>query len=81
MKKKDNTPLILYEKYKKDNGLNEISDQEIPITVKKKLSFSKIIWNFIMFGILIGMIILSAVGMITVLHPEIRKLFFEIILK
>lgn len=78
MRKKENLkPLILYEKYKRDNHI--VPDMETSVPSKYKKSLFGLIGNVIIFGILVTMIILSAVGTITLTHPDLKEIFIQII--
>lgn len=82
MKKKENNhkPLILYEKYKRDNHIVLNMEISVPSKYKKFLiGVFGVIGNVIIFGILFTMIILSAVGTITLTHPDLKEIFIQII--
>lgn len=74
-KGKNVPPLILYEKYKYEHHLGGADDKQ----VKTKPSVMKRMGNLLICIILTGMIILSAIGTITLLHPQMRMLLMNIL--
>lgn len=77
--KKEN-PLILYEKYKFEHHLS--SADKLPKEIEsaaKAVSAAKWITNTISIIILVSMICLSAVGIVTLVNPQMRMMFLQIV--
>lgn len=72
-KKKKEQPLILYEKYKHDHHLNQ-GEERVTSKEAGKMSLNKRLWNLLATCILIGMIFLSAIGVITLINPQMRAM-------
>lgn len=73
MKKKKEQPLILYEKYKYDHHLNTY-EESAASKEKVKIPLAKRLCNMLATCILIGMIFLSAIGVITLMNPQMRAM-------
>lgn len=73
-KKEERTP-ILYEKYKQANE----KKQEIYVTKQPQKSPGKRMGDLLIILILLGMVGLAAVGMVTLLIPEMRVLLIDFI--
>lgn len=77
-KKSEERPPILYEKYKRDHNLNKPTQSEME-SAKTRQSLARTIGNMITLSILMVMIFLSAIGVITLLHPEMKMILYEMI--
>lgn len=76
-KKKNPPPLILYEKYKHDNRLDK--SEEIKSGNQSKQNFVKKMLSMIELLILIGMMLLSMVGVITLINPEMKMMLIKVL--
>lgn len=73
-KEKKAPSLILYEKYKYEHHLGEVNDKP----AETKPSVMRRVGNLLICVILTGMIILSAIGTIALVHPQMRMLLMNI---
>lgn len=72
--KKEERPPILYKKYKLlHEPQEEVYEVEVPVK-----SFGRRMGDWLAILILLVMVALSAIGTITLLHPEMRMLLMQI---
>lgn len=69
-RKKEPTAPILYEKFKR---ANEEKPLEYP-TSKPKRNVGKILGDIVVILILLGLIVLAAIGAITLINPTLREI-------
>ncbi len=75
--KKDSSRLILYQKYRHDNDQN-YQDEKNNLRKEYK-SFGVQVREAILTLILTAMIFLSAVGLVTLIDPQLKHLLIEVL--
>lgn len=79
VKRKKEKRLILYRKYLHDNHLDtEVEPVKVPLQ-EKRTSPIKHICDFILMLIIISMIGLAIVGVVTLMHPQLREMFLRVV--
>lgn len=79
VRKKKEGRLILYRKYLHDNHLD--TEPIVTTLTEKRTSLYTRIWNMVLLLIIIIMMALSAVGIVTLMHPQMRMMFFQVVVK
>lgn len=75
--KRDSSRLILYQKYRHDNEQNYQDEKNDPR--KEYKSFGVKVRETILMLILTGMVFLSAVGLVTLIDPQLKHLLIEVL--
>lgn len=77
MRRKKEGRLILYRKYLHDNHLD--TEPIVTTLTEKRTSLYTRIWNMVLLLIIIAMMALAAVGIVTLMHPQMRMMFFQVV--